>query len=403
MQARTIIYHHRTQATGAEGVHIRGIQHAMEADGFTVQDISLAKGGGSVGKAASEKTGARSVLFSFFSLIAKHLPNFLFKLVEVFYPAWAFLSGWKAWKKNDQGRSVGYFYDRYAYFSFGIPLLCRLVRAPLVLEVNVTCLDYDIRKIMFKPYAKIVERFCFRNATVVVVVSSYLKEKIMETYGIEEDRIVVTPNAVIPESFHLAQSPPASLSGVREFARNRRIVGFVGVFVPWHGVDFLLDVFKSVCRDDTGEGRPGLLLIGDGPVRDAVEKKAKDLSMDGDVFISGMVPHEYIKYCIDLFDIAVMPDSNPFGSPMKIFEYMVMEKAVLAPAYGPIEEVLTDGVNGKVFQPRDHEDCVQRLSLLMSDPGLRQSLGRRAQNDVLKKHTWYHNLGRITTGLERHL
>ena len=59
--------------------------------------------------------------------------------------------------------------------------------------------------------------------------------------------------------------------------------------------------------------------------------------------ITGLVRHAAVGQWIRQMDIAVLPDSNDYGSPMKIFEYMAAAKAIVAPDYGPVEEGLNNG------------------------------------------------------------
>ena len=54
---------------------------------------------------------------------------------------------------------------------------------------------------------------------------------------------------------------------------------------------------------------------------------------------------------LNRMDVCVMANSNEHGSPMKIFEYMAAGKPVLAPAYGPIREIITHKVDGWLFEP----------------------------------------------------
>ena len=90
-----------------------------------------------------------------------------------------------------------------------------------------------------------------------------------------------------------------------------------------------------------------------------------------------------------------MPDSNNYGSPMKLFEYGALGKPVVMPRYSPIEEVLEDGVNGLMFEPGSVVDMADKIVRLAKDPALRARLENRLKHDVLTNHTWTKNAERI--------
>lgn len=398
-----ILYHHRTMADGAEGVHIRGIQNALLNRGYELFDISLV-----LANSAAKNRKSKKKLFSIkrkcYDFITSFFPNFLFKILEIIYNSYVLWSGQRAILNLLKKETKPYFiYERYAYFGFALALLSRFHKIPLVLEVNTTCLDYDVRQIRFRWLARKIENYVFSKAVVIIVVSNYLKNKIFNEYNIFENRIVVTPNAIDPNEFNVYPTNLAShnyaLSKVTEFADNRVIVGFVGVFVPWHGLEFLIDVFSELIhRIKVGEPI-GLLLVGDGPIRKKIDTKIKNKLLNDYVFITGKIPHNQVKYYINLFDIAIMPDSNPFGSPIKIFEYMIMEKPIVAPVYDPITEVLIHEKTALLFKPCNKEECLEQLCSLMDNPQLRKDLGGRAKEVVLNKHTWDKNMDIILTKL----
>ncbi|MBN2301675.1 MAG: glycosyltransferase family 4 protein [Lentisphaerae bacterium] len=398
----TIIYHHRTRANGAEGVHIRGIQNGFRELGYEITDMSLFRID-SESPAPGDTARPGGFKKALLNAVASYLPNVLFKLLEVLYNCRTFLAGRRVLSACIAKKTLPeLIYERYAYFSFAMAFLAQKFHVPFVLEVNTTCLDYDVREIRLRWLARKIERYVFDKATLLVVVSTYLKEKIRQEYQIPEHRIIVTPNAVDPRRFASVAPPELDqrFDQARRFAQGKIVIGFVGMFVPWHGLDFLLDIFLRLIREAPLNVRLGLLLVGDGPVRRIIEEKITANALTDAVFITGAVPHDEIKAYLDLFNIAIMPDSNPFGSPMKIFEYMTMGKPVVAPAYGPILEIITQGETGLVFTPKDHTACLNAILELIENAGLRNRLGEKARTLVLTEHTWQRNVERIIERLQ---
>ncbi|MCG8668816.1 MAG: glycosyltransferase family 4 protein [Pseudomonadales bacterium] len=400
-----VLYHHRTRASGAEGVHILGIQNALKELGFSITDVSMLK---------PQETSQESQVISkdqphnalankglkhkILHTIASNLPNIFFKLLEIAYNLRTHLVTSKALKCAARKSELpDFIYERYGYFGFAVSRLAKRYKVPLVLEVNTTCLDYDVREIRFRWLAKIIERYVFNNARLLVVVSNYLRDKIKTEYGISEDRIIVTPNAIEPSRFTAVEQFPDDLvlQMAREFVSGKTVIGFVGIFAPWHGLDLLLDVYCDLAKKMAKEQLPVLLLVGDGPMREHIDQRIRDAGLTDNVHITGKVPHLLVKYYLELFDIGTMPDSNPFGSPMKVIEYMAMGKAIVAPSYGPIEEIIESDRNGLLFPPKDQQSFLKQIERFLEKPELRQQFGEVAKTQALTQHTWRSNVEKI--------
>src|SRR5207253_3378448 len=129
-----------------------------------------------------------------------------------------------------------------------------------------------------------------------------------------------------------------------------------------------------------------LLLVGDGPERKAIERVIDENQLCKHVEITGFVPAASVPALLRRMDVCIMANSNEHGSPMKIFEYMAAGKAVVAPAYGPIAEVITQHVNGWLFEPLNSSSLLEALETLRRNPGLRAQLGSAARRTIMNSH-----------------
>jgi glycosyltransferase involved in cell wall biosynthesis len=112
------------------------------------------------------------------------------------------------------------------------------------------------------------------------------------------------------------------------------------------------------------------------------------------VFV-GPVPHGEIPQYIATFDIAVVPHSNEFRSPIKLFEYMAQAKAVVAPQTEPIASVVEDSRTGLLFEPNGEPSLRQCLIRLVDDAEGRRRLGEAARRLLENNYTWEHNAERV--------
>ena len=99
--------------------------------------------------------------------------------------------------------------------------------------------------------------------------------------------------------------------------------------------------------------------------------------------------------------ITVLLNSNAYGSPMKVFEYLAMGKAVIAPSVEPVLEVLRDGETGVLIGPGDADAMARNVLRLAADPALRGRLGDAGRAYVLANHTWDRNAATIVDVYER--
>ena len=90
-------------------------------------------------------------------------------------------------------------------------------------------------------------------------------------------------------------------------------------------------------------------------------------------------------------DYAFLPDSNEYGSPMKLFELMAMGVAVVAPDYDPVAEVIADGATGWLFPRKRLDACVDRVLALADNPGERERVGAAARAYIERERRWRNN------------
>lgn len=378
-----LVVDHRTQGQGVEGVHLLGMIHAFERAGVEITVVSPPGVVVGAATAAARAGGLRGA----WRTLAERVPEFVFELMEIAYNVPAFFRIRHALRSS----RADALYERYAFFHVAGALAARAARVPLLLELNYTAETplYRRRSRLLRPLALAAERFVLRRARVVAAVSSVLSRQVVGR-GIAPERVITIPNAIDPEQFRGEISGAAVRS--RYGLDGVRVVGFTGAFFPWHGVGFFLDVLRELVREipDTAA-----LLVGDGPERAALEERVRESGLESRVRFAGWVGHENLPAHVAAFDIAVMPDSNEYGSPMKIYEYMAMGKPVVAPRLGPLEDGIVDGETGILFPRRDAAALRAALEKLLGDDRLRAGMGARARDHVLAKHTWDRNAARI--------
>jgi glycosyltransferase involved in cell wall biosynthesis len=380
-----ILYHHRTQGRGAEGLHISRIVQALRELGHEVVVVSppgidplAPKGETTSGHAGASPVG----LASLWKWVGRNLPGFMFEFAEVAYnvPAYFRLRRLLASQKFDL------IYERYAFFLLAGVLLARRFEVPFVLEANeVSGIELRVRKQSFPRICVRFERRLFAGCAAIHTVSSYLKRRIVDA-GVPAERVFVAPNAFDVRA--IADSGRSESLTSRFGLRGKQVIGFAGWFSDWDRLDFLIDVVHQL---KPAHPSLALLLIGDGPMVPELRQQIERLGLVDDVVFTGPVPRAQVYEHIALLDVAVLPHSNRFGSPVVMFEFMGLKIPVVAPRLEPIQDVQEHGRTALLFDPLDKEQCVSAIAALLRDPPLGRRLAGTAYDKLLVEHTWIRN------------
>jgi glycosyltransferase involved in cell wall biosynthesis len=114
------------------------------------------------------------------------------------------------------------------------------------------------------------------------------------------------------------------------------------------------------------------------------------------VRFTGVVSRETVPALVAAFDIALQPAVVAYASPLKLFEYLALGKAVLAPSTPNIEEVLMHDDNALLFDPAADGAFEAALCRLADDASLRMRLADRARATIVEQGlTWRANAGRV--------
>ncbi|MDH5648406.1 MAG: glycosyltransferase family 4 protein [Gammaproteobacteria bacterium] len=372
-----IVYHHRTQGEEPESIHILSIINALKSRGHDVLLVGPTK-------KDMSKAGSASGLLS---RIKKHSPDWLFEFLQIVYN----LVVYRRLRKAVKEYRPDFIYERYALYNFAGVLLSKLHGIPLILEVNTPYAYAWSRyyKIYLKKLAQRIEHWILKSAAHMITVTKAQKKFLVDT-GQNPDKIVVCQNAIDPKEFNSG----IAASSIVKKSPGSLVVGFVGTMNRWQGIPTFKEVIPAVLKHHK---QVIFLLIGDGEFRKELEDSIRSAGLMDNVVFAGRRAHREVPSLVRLFDIAVLPDSNSYGSPMKIFEYMAVGAAVVAPRVGPVEEVLRDGETGLIVEPSHAAQMVDAITKLVEDRDLRERLSRKGREYVMSNHTWAKNAEIIET------
>jgi glycosyltransferase involved in cell wall biosynthesis len=248
--------------------------------------------------------------------------------------------------------------------------------------------------------AKAVETACMLEADAIVTLSETMAQDICAR-GVKADRVVVIPNAV-----DLGRFQPREDRGLRAslgIKPEEVVLGYVTTLWPYEGVEVLLRATRRLI--DRGRAVRALV-VGDGESMPSIRAESARLGLnDGPALLVGRVPRESILDYYAAIDVFVVPRRDEavtrLVTPLKPFEAMAMERAVVVSGVDALREMIVPGETGLVFRPDDDADLAETVDPLVTDAGARKQLGRRAREWVGEHRTWTQNGVRYRRLFER--
>ena len=378
-----ILYHHRVASKDGQDVHIEEMIAAMRRQGHEVVIVAP-------GQANSSPFGYDG---GFVARIKRLLPGALYELLELGYSVHAYRRLARAYALH----RPDVLYERYNLFFPPGLWLKRRTGVPYVLEVNAPLARERAVHggLKLRALAHWSERLVWRGADLTLPVTEVLAD-VLRQAGVPDKRIMVVPNGVNRDRFP-ARTDSTALRAELGLS-GKLVLGFTGFIRDWHGLPQVLDAMKALPNRD----QLHLLVIGDGPGRAELDQHARRIGMADHVTCPGLVGRDRVAACIAAFDIALQPQVVDYASPLKLFEYMALGRAIVAPDQPNIREVLTDGETALLFRPYDRGHLCEQIARLCGDPALRRTLGQAAARSI-DAHglTWDDNARRVLARIRR--
>lgn len=364
-----ILYHHRTRSRDGQSVHIDEMIAALEREGVSIELVEPQR-------VDALKPARRKQL----------LPKPLYELLEFGYSGLEFIKLAAAILR----RRPDAIYERANIHMLSGLWAARLFSLPLILEVNAP-LAVEREKfdgLAMPGFAYWTEKAAWRGASFVLPVTEVLAGYI-ERAGVPKSRIVVTSNGVDMERFRLVD-PVARLALPAQF-KSGPVLGFVGYVRAWHGLPQIVELMGK----DPVLAEANLLVVGDGPGCGPLLERARELGVEDRVKVTGVVERDGLAGHISSFDIALQPEVTSYASPLKLFEYMALGRAIIAPDAPNIREILTHEVDALLFEPDNTASLADAIRRLVGDGALRARLGAAAADKIRREDiSWGRNARR---------
>ncbi|MCL4877557.1 MAG: glycosyltransferase family 4 protein [Anaerolineae bacterium] len=256
--------------------------------------------------------------------------------------------------------------------------------APLTLWVPRRKLIYEVHSKARSRRLKRIQDWTLRRVGLVVSLTGTMAEQLKQT-GISS--IIVAHDGIRPENFPLFSSEIRQELGIPSEAFVACYAGRLHTMGMSKGLEVFIEAAAQVKNIV-------FLLVG-GPDNhvEQLRQRWQQMGMPPeDFFAVGTVPPIEVPKYLAAADVCLItsPQNEFFSnetSPMKLFEYMMAGRAILASDLPSTREVVQHGESAYLVPPSDVEALREALKLLRESPDLRQQLGHKAAQEVLN-YTW---------------
>ena len=232
-----------------------------------------------------------------------------------------------------------------------------------------------------------LETQALRRAHHVFTICEGLRSDIVGR-GIPATKVTVVPNAVDIESFEPGGQPDAALKA-RLGLDGNTIIGFIGSFYAYEGLDLLLDALPGILLQ-----RPEVrvLLVGGGPQDAALKAQTQRLGLADKVVFTGRVPHTEVHRYYDLVDVLAYPRHSmrltELVTPLKPLEAMAQGRLLVASDVGGHRELIRHGETGILFKAGSADALTQAVLDLLDNQTRWAAMRAAGRRFVERERNW---------------
>ncbi len=288
----------------------------------------------------------------------------------------------------DKGKEIDCILEFYTYGSNIGYNLSKKYNKPLFLIHDNPVLEehafFHGKQLFFKNKVKKREKDSILSASVIIAYSNAVKDYLNKKYS-KQLPVFIHQNVDYTRFDFIHEKP------VEEIVN----IGFIGSFLKWHRVDLLINAFVRLKK----EGKNcKLYLIGNGLEYETIKNQVDSCAYSSDIYMPGFMDGELLLSYKQKITIGVMPGSNWYGAPNKIFEYGAAKIAVVAPDTPTIIDLFENNEEVLLFKQDDENSLFEKLSIYADNADLRHRHAIALQNKIRNNYsenitfTFYNNL-----------
>lgn len=225
-------------------------------------------------------------------------------------------------------------------------------------------------------------RWLYGRATRIVTTGEALKRELVERTGVPAERIESVPTGADPAVYAPGDKYAARMH--LSLPQDAMLVGIVATLRSWKGHRHLVEALPAGAT---------LVIVGDGPQRDALEGQVRSAALQARVHFAGN-QRDVVPW-MQALDIFALPSYANEGVPQALMQAMLAGLPCVTTTVGGIGELAIDGVTALIVPPENPAALRSALERLMGDPALRSKLGAQARRHCADGFSYERMLDRM--------
>ena len=248
-------------------------------------------------------------------------------------------------------------------------LASRLKNTPLVITQHSYQSPEKISsKLLYYANAFTAGKIAFEQADTITALTKSIETHLI-SLGAKKKKITIIPNGIDTERFNSNNKNYLK----EKFGISQQVVLFVGRFIEWKGIQYLLEAFTDVIKKVPDAK---LVMVGTGPQLKEINKFREKYV--GSVFLLNFINHEEMPYIYTGCDVFVLPSLfEIFGNV--VLEAMASGKPVIGSDVGGMKEIIVHGKTGFRVQPKNSKQLSEYIIKVLTDESLKNRLGINAR------------------------
>jgi len=220
------------------------------------------------------------------------------------------------------------------------------------------------------------DRVLSKSTDKIIAVSKKVRLFYIEKAGIEKDKLITIYNGVASKKTGIEAGDRLKKRKELDLGSKDKIIAVIGRLVEQKGHIYFLEAMKKISSEIP---KLKALIIGDGPLKNRLMDKARELGLEGKVIFTGI--REDISEILPLIQFLVMPSLYE-GLPIVALEAMAQGKPIIATEVGGIPEAVLHNKTGILVPPGNPSLLAESIIQLTESCELRKSFGKEAKKLV---------------------
>jgi N-acetyl-alpha-D-glucosaminyl L-malate synthase BshA len=234
-------------------------------------------------------------------------------------------------------------------------------------------------------FKKSISKLVIRNANAVIALTEDMKTEILKSLDIE---ISVIPNGIDLDKFKNLSKK--YFREKWELKEDEKIIAFVGTLRPVKGLKYLIQAMAIMIKKDASIK---LILVGDGGERKYLKTLVEELKIENNIKFIGKVANENVPQYMVASDVFVLPSLSE-GFPIVSLEAMACELPIVASKVGGLPDIVKNGVNGFLVEPKNPEQIAAKVLLLLGNNALKERISKN-NKITIKGYSWERVVDRL--------